>query len=329
MSVLTGTATDYLDCLNQLRTFLTTDSTLVSLGQNWTELATNSTPYNVVDAGQTNTVDFESYLCAPGLSGSEAIYVNIQAYHNVTADIYNWRIKGAIGFLALGGSNTFFTQPNSSPDAYMLMWNQPITYWFIANGQRVIIVVKVATVYESGYFGKFLPYGTSGQFPYPICIGGASGGGIAGVGDGAEPTLANYRYSQATNGHACFFDPYNLFWLDVSNVWRVIGNYFSGVHQSPIGYDTTWPYWYADNDNIVILETNLDGSYPLFAVRLSIGGSSGAPIAELGELDGVYATTGFGSSSESTITDGGSNVYYVFQNAFRTSKENYVALKWA
>lgn len=330
MSTKTGTATDYLDCLNQLRTFLTTDSTLVSLGQNWTELATNSSSYTVNDNGQINTVDFESYMCAPGLSGSEAIYINFQAYHNVAADIYNWRIKGAIGFLALGGSNTFFTQPNCSPDAYMLMWNQPLTYWFIANGQRVIVVVKIATIYDSGYFGKFLPYGTSGQFPYPLCIGGAAGSGITGVGDGLEPGLANVRYSETGNGHACFFDPYNLFWLDVSNVWRVIGNWFQGTHHSSAQYDSIWPWFYDDGDDLgAILETNLDGSYPLLQSRLSIGGTSGAPVNELGELDGVFFSTGFGASSESQITDASSNVYYLFQNAFRTSKENYVALLWA
>lgn len=330
MSTKTGTATDYIDCLNQLRTFLTTDATLTGLGQNWTELATNATSYTVTDAGQVNTVDFESYLMAPGLSGSEQIYINFQAYHNVVADIYNWRIKGAIGFVALGGANTFFTQPNSSPDAYLLMWNQPLTYWFIANGQRVIVVVKIATVYESGYFGKFLPYGTSAQYPYPVAIAGASGNGIAGIHDGATPQFANLRYSDTEIYHACFFDPYNFFWLDVSNVWRELGNFFGGSHQSGVAWDSIWPYWYADGLNIgPLLETNLDGSYPLFAARISIGGASGAPINELGELDGVFGTIGFGASSESTITDGGSNTYYMFQNAFRTSKENYVALLWA
>lgn len=328
MSAITGTATDYLDCLSQLRAFLKTDATLVSLGQNWTEIETNATSHTVTDGTQINTVDFESYLVAPGLSGTEAIYINFQAYHNVTADIYNWRIKGAIGHLTLGGANTFFTQPNASPDAVIPMWNQPLTFWFIANGQRVIVVVKIATVYESGYFGKFLPYGTSGQFPYPLAIGGATGSGIAGVGDGLEPTLPNIRYSETSVGHACFFDPYNLFWLDVGNVWRVIGNYFAGTHHSSGGMDSTWPYFYDDAANITFIETNLDGSYPLFAVRLSIGGSSGAAIAELGELDGVFCSTGFGSSSESDITVG-SDHYYLFQNAFRTSKENYVALKWA
>jgi hypothetical protein len=325
MSVLTGTATDYLDCLNQLRTFLKTDATLVSLGQNWTEIETNATSHTVIDNAQTNTVDYETYMVAPGLSGSEAIYVNFQAYHNVAADIYNFRIKGAIGHLTLGGSNTFFTQPNCSPDAIIPLWNQPLTFWFIANGQRVIIVVKIATVYESGYFGKFLPYGTSGQYPYPLAIGGATGTGIAGIHDGLQPAQANMRYSDTGNGHACFFDPYNIFWLDVGNVWRVIGNFFGGQHQSLAGYDSTWPYWYADTLNIGFIETNLDGSYPLFAVRLSV---QQAAIAELGELDGVFATTGFGASSESAITVS-ADTYYLFQNGFRTAKENYVALKWA
>jgi hypothetical protein len=327
MSTKTGTATDYLNLLSILRTFLTTDATLVGLGQQWTEIETNATPYTVNDAGQINTVDFESYLVGPGLSGTETIYVNIQAYHNVPGDIYNWRIKGAIGHLTLGGANTFFTQPNGSPSAFMPFWNQPMTYWIVANGQRFIVVAKVATVYESGYFGKMLPYGTPSQYPLPLVISGASGEGIGGYGDGYLAYLANIRYSAVAN-HACFFDPYMMYWLDVNNAWRVLGNWFTNTHASGAGADSTWPYFFDDGDNISVLETNLDGSYPLFPIRLEIGGSSGALPAALGELDGAFASTGFASSSESAITVS-SDTYYLFQNAFHTSKENYFALKWA
>lgn len=326
MSVLTGTATDYLDLLVQLRTFLKTDATLVGLGQNWTEVATNATPYSYLDNGVTNTVDFETYLKAPGLSTTEAIYVNIQAYHNAGNDIWNWRLKGAIGFIALGGGSTFETQPGSSPDAFILLWNQPITFWFIANGQRVIVVAKIATVYESCYLGKLLPYGTPGQYPYPLVIAGTTGIG--------SPTMpfnlpgnANMRYSDTSNAHAAFFDPDILYWCDLNSGWRGLTHWSSfGGHVNSGGADAVWPWFAGDGYPADFMEPNLDGSYPLFAARLEIATLATPEV--LGELDGVFYTTGFGSSSESTFTVGG-DTYYVFQSCFRTSKEFFAALKWA
>lgn len=327
MSVLTGTATDYIDLLAQLRNFLKTDATLVGLGQNWTELATNSTPYTVVDASVSNTVDFETFLRAPGLSGTEQIYVNIQAYHNAGNDIWNWRMKGAIGFIALGPGSTFQNQPGSSPDAFMLLWNQPITFWFIANGQRVIVVAKITTIYESCYLGKLLPYGTPSQYPYPLVIGGTSGSGGPVPLPVNLPGNANLRYSDTTNMHAAFFDPLILYWCDLNSAWRGICHWsiYGGGHSNG-SLDAVWPWQYGDGAAPDFIEPNLDGSYPLFAARLEINTLLTPEV--LGELDGVFFTTGFGSSSESTLTVGG-DTYYVFQSCFRTAKEFFVALKWA
>lgn len=322
MSTATGTATDYLDLLAKLRTFLKTDATLVGLGQNWTELATVAVPFNHTDSGQVNIVDYETYLQAPGLSGTEQIFINLQAYHNVAADIYNFRIKGAVGYSAAVGA-TFFNQPGGSPDAYVCLWNQSIPYWFFANGQRVVVVAKVSTTYEMFYAGKFLPYGTPGQYPYPLAIGGTSGNAsstdplsVAGF-----PANANIRFSNNTSNHAAFFDPFALYWIDSALTWHSITHYQSTSHQNA-SESTLFPWFYADNTPLTWLETNLDGSYPVFLARLS----SFTPINDLGELDGVGFTTGFATSSESTITDQNAAVWTVFQDTFRTASNDYCVI---
>jgi hypothetical protein len=318
MSTKTGTASDYLDLLNQLRTFLTSDATLVSLGQNWTELATTSTPYNHVDNGITNVVDFESFLKGPGLSGTEAIFINLQAFHNTTNDIFNWRANAAVGYSA-GAGVKFFNQPGTSPNAFMFLWDQPIPYWFYGNGQRFIVVAKVSTVYESMYGGKWLPYGTPGQYPYPVCIGGTGGDSNSTdpLAFGNQPGVANLRFSDTSINHGAFFNPAALYWIDDAATWHVICNIATGG-----GGACVFPWYYADTLSPAWLETNLDGSYPLFVARLD----GLTPINLLGELDGVAFTTGFSASSESTLTVG-SNTWTVFQDTFRTGRTNYCVIE--
>lgn len=304
MSVSTGTATSYLDLLNKLRTFLTTDATLVAASQNWTELATNSTPYTTGN----DTVDFETYLKAPGLSGAEAIYLNIRAYHNTSSDYYNWELRGAQGYNA---SAAFINQPGISGGAWVPMWNQPMPYWFIANGQRVIVVAKVSTNYESLYMGKFLPYGTPGQYPYPVAVGGMT-------------DSMDTRFSDTSAHHYAFFDPVNMQVCGVDNSWNQFQNWFNNG-----GYATTqnvWPWGFdqgGNNSRLTWMAPDLDGGYPVFPARLEE--SSSSPNCR-GELDGVGFVAGYSQSSENTINDG-TDTWTVFQNAHRTFADAYCAIK--
>lgn len=305
MSTQTGTATSYLDLLNKLRTFLTTDATLVAAGQNWTELATNSTPYS---SGQ-DTVDFETYLKAPGLSGTEAIYINIRAFHYTASDYYNWELRGAQGYNA---ANQFTAQPGISQGSFVYLWNQSIPYWFIANGQRVIVIAKVSTVYESLYLGKFLPYGTPGQYPYPVIV---SGSGYDG----------DRRFSDTSDYHHAFFDPVSMYVCDPANAWQPFQNYTQNGYFNNPPYNVLWPYAYYSNSRPNWMSANLDGGYTVFPIRLQ---QSSPSINILGELDGVGFVTGNSNSSESTVNDG-TNTWMVVQSIFRTAADNYCAVKMA
>jgi hypothetical protein len=86
MAVEIGTATGYKDLLAKLRTFLT------GLAVNpWTSLR-----YTV--GGGTNPD--ELILRAPGLAGTDQIYVGITTFENATADYFNWRLAGFTGYNA-------------------------------------------------------------------------------------------------------------------------------------------------------------------------------------------------------------------------------------
>src|ERR1700727_3462473 len=226
MSTSSGTATDYLDLLSKLRTFLTTDATLTGLGQNWTELKTNSTPYSHTDASQVNTVEFESYLQAPGLSTTEQIFINLIAYTNAVSGLFNWRMTGALGFIT---GNTWFLQPGVSPQAFLYLWASSIPYWFIANGQRVIVIAQVSGNIEMAYLGKFLPDATPGQYPYPVFIGGTGGDATPiGGSNGNDTSAANRIHSDVTNFHGAFWDPAAAFHCDVSAGWQVWNHWNNG-----------------------------------------------------------------------------------------------------
>lgn len=300
MSVATGTATNYLDLLNRLSTFLT--------GLGWTKLGDNTTSYSFGG----DTVDHEIFMEAPGLSGTEAIYLNFQAYHNTSSGYFNFRLAGATGYNA---AQPFAAQPGISPFSYMPLWNNSIPYTFIANAQRVIIVAQVNTVIESCYMGKFNPYGSPSQYPYPVAIGGTA-------------NQNNILFSDNSFNHQAFFDPLALYICMPDNSWNWVSN--QNVSGSSLNNITLWPWVYGANNvrKPTWMQPNLDGSYPLLAARIEERfpqGSSTATPNMLGELDGVFFTPGQSLSAGSTITVGG-QTYLAVQNTFRTASTNFAAI---
>lgn len=317
MSVATGTATDYDDLLDRLVTFLTTDATLTGLGQNWTKLHDNSTPYTF--AG--DTVDYEVDLKAPGLSTTEAIYVQLQAFHN--AGYANWRMRGATGY---NSGQPWSSQPGASPDTFISLWSTSIPYTFVANGQRAIVIAQIGTVFETAYLGKFLPYGQPSQYPYPLYIGGT------GVSQGL-------LYADTSGNHSAFFDPIGAYAYQVDGSWAGFRNINpaggAGGGSPQVTFWNVWPYIHGGGaSQPAWMDANLDGSYPLFPVRLEVyrdlpASSSSSPQPNaLGELDGVFFIPGVSLTSGTTITVG-SDTYLVAQNCFRTGLNNFMAIKEA
>jgi hypothetical protein len=311
MSISTGTATDYNDLLARLVTFLTTDATLTGLGQNWTLESSNTTSYT--DA-HGDTVVREVILKAPGLSSTEAIFVELQAFYGSSGATayWNWRMLGATGY---NSGQPWNAQPGVSPDAFVHLWNASIPYTFIANGQRVVVIAQVGSVFESAYLGKFLPYGQPSQYPYPVYIAGTS-------------NSRQLPYSDTTSGlHFAFFDPSigYAYWIDGS--WQTMSNtYYTSAGKN------IWPYVYGNTQQPTWVQPNLDGSYPLFPCRLEMVPATFPPgpttIPQpnaMGELDGVFFVPGVGLTSGSAITIGGAT-YTVVQNVFRTADNSFAAI---
>lgn len=291
MAVETGTATSHIDLLDKLRIFVSTNAALIAAGQEW-----------AVNRWASN----ELLLKGQGLSGTEEIFVGIRALDYAVADTYNWGVIGAKGFLS---GSAFNAQPSTSPEVYTCLWNSSIQYWFIANGQRIIVVAKVSTTYHTVYLGKISPYGTPSHYPYPVYVG-------------AEENTAGVRWSSTDGNYSSPLDPgyYGslLCWTDGG--WVSIDN--KNLSQT----SRIWPY--KDNNSshtrIAEMKDGIDGSYqllPLIMLRNS-------PLSAVGELDGCYYVNGYNNASENTITIG-TDSYLVVQNIFRTTSVDYAAIKLA
>jgi hypothetical protein len=186
----------------------------------------------------------------------------------------------------------------------------------------VIVVAKVSSVYVSCYLGFMAPYMAPGAFPYPLVVGGNLSFNFSepATGDGG------WRWSNSTSQMRNFPIPLNSTLSSAgqsslqlrlsSGSWQQFGSY-----QGEQIFGQVWPYAYVDSAGAWDWRPNLDGGYPLLPIVLT------DPTPNVyGELEGVHAVTGFGQSSENTITVAGVQ-YLVVQDVFRNSKSDFFAVR--
>lgn len=308
MATSTGTATDYLDLIAKFVTFVT------GLGTNpWT------VQRNTVGAGPVGEV----ILKAPGLAGTDQIFVGIQPFANVTADYYNWRLAGFTGY---NNALAFGAQAGVMQNVFLTLWNSSIPYWFIANGRRAIIVAKVSTSYVVAYLGFIHQYASPAQYPYPLFVGGN-------LAWETEPPAnnVNWRWSLSDNHNHNF--PFSN---DVTIGSGIQLNTNSARLKSPAG---VWLGLKAGKDGVY---QDLDASsiWPYMAgmanLQQNLGTPAQSPVLPVilhdntpevyGEFDGLAATSGQGIASEDTLTVG-SDSWLVVQDVFRTDRNRYCAVR--
>ena len=254
----------------------------------------------------------ELIIKAPGMSGTENIYVGIRPYQNVAGDFYNWQINGFVGY---NSAAEFENQPYKSPDKFLYLWNSSIPYWFIANGQRVVVVAKVSTVYQVMYLGKWLPYALPTQYPYPLLIAGSD-------------NVKNQRWSVNSYNVCSIQNPgYGSTLAYVDSSWLAVQNRYESGGNPAAQTNTVkvWPTYPSVNDPSPV-QSSLswpDGGYTL--LPLTLYGS--APANNVyGEIDGLYWVSGHQNASETVITVGGDN-YLCVQNIQRTTAGEYLAIR--
>ena len=259
---------------------------------------------------------------APGNAGTDQILVGASVFSDAGADYFNWRLGGFTGYAS---GNVFTNQPGAMTGPCLPLWNASIPYWFVADGKRVIVVAKVSTVFESAYLGFIDTYPSPGQWAYPLAVGGM----LAFVNEPVA-TSVNWRWSYTGNEHHAFYlgNPTasaadaasSLRLRKPDGSWRGFGN--NGFAASASYPGALWPAASGMTD----LRPNLDGTYPMFPIIPTE--NDGTVQNVFGELAGVMSTTGHLNAAENTITVG-RETWLVIQNAHRTTKTDYAALRLA
>lgn len=285
---------------------------------------------------QRNVAGSEMIWKTTGNDGLRDIYVGALLFSNAGADYYNWRLGGFNGY---SSGQAFTSQPGfiGQPGPVLNLWNSTIPYWFVANGQRVIVFAKISTVYVSCYLGLINPYVDPGYWPYPLFVGGS----MAWASEPAENS-ANWRWSYATDNRMGNFwrgvQTNNISQTTCQGRLRLPDGYFAGLggyNSSDIivngGQCSVWPYACDSSANpnrgFQNIRENLDGSYPLLPIMFASdrGTVAGVEVNTWGEFDGLRAVTGHANAAENTVIEG-PLTYVVFQNTSLNDKDQYCAL---
>lgn len=275
-----GTAAGHKDLLSKFKTFV---EVTLPVGSRWTAMFSDLVSDN-------NEIIWK----APGLSGTEEIYMGLATYQDVTSDYYNWRVAGFTGYVA---GNLFNTQPGFFGNYGCPLWNNSIPYWFVADGQRAIIFTKVQDTYNSVFLGKFLPYATPSQYPYPIAVGGML----------SSPSATRYSASYSSWWKGATSNSFALRFVNGSPIVPYI-----------LPFANTDP---TDNlRNTAPLSTDAVGYYGLHPLTLISVDNV------YGEIDGLYMISGFNNAVENTVVIGGVT-YVVLRDSRATGFKDYVALR--
>lgn len=325
MAFASGSVSGNINLWDALIAFLTTDTDLVTAGQQWEVVWTHASgaPSGVV-------------LKGPGNGGAEEIFVGLERFDTVDTDANYIRIYGMTGII--DSATTIAGHINVSP--HVRIWSDAaaMKYWFVANGRRFAVVTNMSTVYQAAYAGLFLPYAPPTSYPYPMFIGGTSNG---------DSAVTNWRSTSDNHAHFPFSPKITSSGNNRSNAWMIdtAGGWNPVTVES--GDVSMMPRYVSTNDSDNVNRWLLSDVYYFSGgmvgyntirsrVTQNYGGgftveqmtlSRTFPATEMfGVLDGAFFCPGVGNAVENIIQIDGAD-YLVVQNVFRTGTLHYWALR--
>lgn len=323
MAVETGTATDHVDLYTRLYNFLTANADLVAAGQAWTRVWGAAPPFVADVAGGPGGSDL--LLKGPGSAGNDSIYVGMRLEEDPATDYFGVWFAGAQGVVPT--AEYAWEHINAAPRMHMPLFDQASPYWFVANGRRFVVVVKISTTFVACYQGFFLPYATPLEYPYPMISSGCSREAKRWSDENVAhthfcmPNLSRYDYQQSNEPYEDYaYYPQNdglLRVMSPAGEWVMFNNSYDDYRVFPWSSPAGTPEFVSGQ------RTLFGGDHLLYPATLVSTGSRLR--GTLGVLEGVYHCTGFGNAAENILTLGGVD-HLVVQNLFRTGFTDYWAL---
>jgi len=226
-------------------------------------------------------------------------------------------------------SQTFDNQPNMYQVGIPLYYDK-VRYWITLNNRRIAFCCQVGTAhYESGYIGKFIPYCSPAQYPYPVACAGMFG-------------YYDASYLLSTNPYTS--DPDYYYRLPYKGPGSIVSNYLSvsnPAYNMAVYSNFTGKWFYPAIHPFNYLGTRMNTStvnnkYPLYELEIcnpNMNNSGGtdtitqrSPGGIYGKLDGIYYVSGSYMYPEDTFVIGG-NTYIVFRDRNLDAAGNHYAMR--
>lgn len=322
MAVEIGTASNHQDLMLKLENFLTSNPALVAANQQWEVKKDNVVqPYTTNTTTSRDGYSLPRFFIGHGLDGQDNIVVPMVLRHNVSSNYYTMSAYTARSYATdKGVSEQLSDNAVGSRWATISLWHTKMKYWFIANGRRFIIIVKVANRYSSMYCGFIKPSGTDLEYPYPLFIGG-------------NHNYDDRPYTNAdTDTNRSFFNPQAKSYSDIADSSSsgmiftpsgrlcMLDNYEGESLPTPNSNINGYTFPYQNNHYI---GKTLNNEYVLLDIDIVqyYGGYN-----HLGWFDGVCYVTGYQNSPENIITVG--NDRYICVSAMvQNDYNNWAAFK--
>lgn len=251
----------------------------------------------------------ELILNSAGLSGTEDIYIGFRTYQSVSGDYYNILVGTFTGYVS---ANSFDTQPGARLSGTPCH-NNAVTYFITANAQRIAGCFKVGTpVYTHFYAGKMFPYSRPGEFPSPLVCAGMFDGAAA---KRFSDTNYAFPYFGRESGWPSSNPRPSLLWLrDQAGAWRRLSHFpfynANAGDDNSVGYNALANYAYLSGGDqrraLVPAGTNYQPQPIILYTHSPVSGEYVGNV--YGELDGVYAVSGFNNNVENVLQVGGTPV---------------------
>ena len=321
MAFTTGTATDYIDLLDKLRTY--------AVSNGWTQLSWTA---GTVPAGGSLL-----QLQGPGAGVDRRVFLNFRTVADPTNLIYSWNVRGATGYSAgaIAGGNAGEMQT----PVYLNLWQNSMTYWFYVSDRRIVVVAKCSTAYMSLYAGFFLPFALPTQYPFPLIVSGDYGTTATWSATNTGRRMMTDPGGSMSNPAAWVRSPSGT-WVPTFNQQLGAGNDQASDRETG-SVARLWPYHVGEGCNLSISFNDWSGS-----TGAHTGGSaldsfiptrqnerwlwpvtivpSHEPV--YGSLEEVYCVPGSGLATEQLVTIG-ANTYRAFQNIQRSSGNDFFVVR--
>lgn len=251
---------------------------------------------------------------ALGADGAQEINIALRLYSDQGAGTYNLRWYGSRFW---DPQQPPELQANTSGQRVQSLYNSPMPFTFVANGHRLVPVIKVGTFYSAAYLGHRRSYDPPSADPWPCVIAGNHA--TAALNYAAVNANVRNFWNPSRFSMAAMFP--NGSWVEVSNLLEQSGEstesaaaYPGRVYPSALGTD--------NGSKADYMRENLDGSYTLIPCTILCA----APRHAAGELDGIYWVSGFNNTAENVVRRAGFD-HLCVPNINRTGGADFAAIR--